>query len=342
MKNGVNRKMTKMSLTMERSPYYIERDVETTTHNRKSLQAQVSPEVYHDFMQYVKNSDLNKSQALSDVILNFLNNKVFESKLFRNLNVILLLPKTCNPDELNEKAQVIGFIDGHELLDITISNIFYGGGIYYPLRYNFMYTLREFNEENYKGFLHYFNKLYGYYENIFFNVDNETQKEFESVKKRLSELYQDIDIDDAYFVMFTFNNYLDILRDGVYRSKSSDLEHEGVIVLFEDISNGVFARLKWSYIQDELSFSLQFEDVNDFESSIAFNLNNIEILQDFKETVQITSYPEGKLKFDRNHTLNEIKGIENEIEKLSKALQEKKEKLKDLDEEISQLDEINS
>ena len=332
---------------MERSPYYIERDVETNKDNRQSLQAQVSPEVYNDFMTYVKNTkyvkangDLNKSQALTDVVLNFLNNNVFEQKFFRNLNAILLFPKTCNPDEINEKAQVIGFVEGDDY--ITLANIFYGGGLDYPLTYNFMYTLREFNEDNYKGFLHYFNVLYKTQGNIFFNIDEETQQDFDKVKSRLSELYQDIDIDDAYFVMFTFNNYLDVLHDGIYRSKSSALEHEGVIVLLEDISNGVFARIKWSYLQHKLSLSLQFENVNDFEIEIAPRLSNLEILQDFQKRTQIVSNPDGKLQFMRKQTLNEIAYIETEIEKFMKLLEENKQKLKDIDEDLSKNDEDNS
>lgn len=334
-------KMTKMTLTKKVSPYYIERDVETNENIRKSLQTHVSPEVYNDFMKYVRNSDLNKSQALTDVVLNFLNNNVFEQKVFRKLSIILLMPKTCNPDELNEKTHIVGFIDGDDWLDITLSNIFHGGGIDYPLRYNFMYTLREFNESNYTTFLYYFNKLYGYDENIFFDIDKKYQQDFSMMKARLDVVYDDIDIDDAYFVMFSFNNYLDVLHDGVYRSKSSALEHEGVIVLFEDILKGVFARIKWSYFQDELSFSFQFENIKDFETNIAPRLSNLELLQDFNKRTQVVSNPEGKLYFNRKHTLNDISYLENEIEKLSHDLQAKKQKLKEIDEEILHLKKCN-
>ena len=205
-----------------------------------------------------------------------------------------------------------------------------------------MYTLKEFNEDNYKGFLHYFNVIYKYDFNIFFNVDKDTQQDFNKVKSRLSELYEDIDLDDAYFVMFALNNYLDVLNDGVYISKSSALEHEGVIVLFEDILEGVFARIKWSYLHQELSLSLQFESVKDFESEIAPDLSNLELLQDFNDRTQIVSNPEGKLLLKKKHTLNEIKYIENEIKNFERLLEENKQKLKDIDEDLSQCDEDNS
>ena len=334
---------------MEQKPFYIERDLETNADSRNSLQTQVSPEVYHDFMKYVsntgyvkRNGDPNKAQALSDIVINFLNNNALEQKFFRNLNAILLLPRTSNPDELNETAQVIGFIDGNDWLEITLLNVFHGGkGLAYPLRHNFMYTLREFDEYNYNNFLHYFNKIYGFDDTIFFNIDEETQQDFDKVKARLSELYEDIDIDDAYFVMFTFNNYLDKLQDGVYRSKSSDLEHEGVIVLLEDLYQGVFARIKWSYIQHELSFSLQFDNIKDFERKNAFDLSNPEILKDFKKITKTVS-SKGKYEFKKNVALKEIDTIDLQIETLKQKRERKLQEVKNLDEKLSQFDEDNS
>lgn len=333
-------KMTKMTLTMARSPYYIERDEKTNKENRQALHTDVSPEVFNDFMQYVENTgyvkangDLNKSQALSEIVINFLNNNVFEQKFFRNLYAILLLPKTLNPDEINEKAQVIGFIEGNEY--ITLMNVFYGGGIDYPLRHNFMYTLREFNEDNYKGFLHYFNVMYPEDYTIFFNIDKKTQQDFESVKQRLSVLYPDNDIDDSYFVMFALNNYLDILKDGVYRSKHSRLEHEGVIVLLEDLYEGFYARLKWSYLQGEFSLDLQFDDVRNFKDEVSFDIGNAEILIDFDNITKIVSGVEGKLQFKRKQTVKEIAYLEGLLEK-------NRQELKEIDEELSQYDEDDS
>lgn len=326
--------MTKMTLTMERSPFYVERDEKTSAKTRKHLPTDVSPEVYQDVEKYIKQrgDDFNTSKFLKELVMDFLNNHVFEQKFFRNLYAILLLPKTSNPDEIQEKAQVIGFIEGDEY--ITLMNVFYGGGIDYPLRHNFMYTLREFNEEYYKGFLHYFNVLYPKEHTIFFNIDKETQQDFESVKQRLSVLYPDNDLDDSYFVMFALNNYLDILKDGVYRSKHSRHEHEGVIVLLEDFYEGVFARLKWSYLHGEFSLSLEFEKVNDFEEKVSLDVLNPEILIDFNSMTKTVTH-KGKLEFERKHTLKEIDFLKQELAKNEKRLNE-------LDEELSQYDEDTS
>lgn len=333
----------KNKVQMEQSPYYVERDEKTQTGKRKSVRTDVSPEVYQDIEKYIMQRDIHyfrqtnehfdRSKFVKELVMDFLNNHAIEQKFFKSLNAILLLPKTSNPDELNEKAQVIGFVKGDDITEITLLNIFHGV-VDYPLTHNFIYTLKDFNEYNYKGFLHYFNVLYKYDENIFFNIDKETQQDFDKVKSRLSELYEDIDIDDAYFVMFTLNNYLDVLKDGVYRSESSDLEHEGVIILLEDFYQGVFAHIKWSYIQHELSFSLQFDDVMNFEIEIKPRLSNPEILQDFKSITKSVSMKE-KLILQRELVSKEVNYLEGKFEELKRLL-------KELDEDISQYDEDNS
>ena len=321
--------MTKTTLKMERSPFYVERDEKTNVKTRKNVRTDVSPEVYQDIETYIKQrgDDFNMSRFVKELVMDFLNSNTIEQKFFRNLNAILLLPKTQDPDELQEKCKIVGFIDGNDWLEITLLNIFYGGGLDYPLTHNFIYTLREFDSYNYNNFLHYFNRLYNYNDTIFFNIDEETQQDFDKVKARLSELYQDIDIDNAYFVMFTFNNYLDVLHDGVYRCKTSDLEHEGVIVLLEDFYEGVFARVKWSYLQGELSFSLKFFNVNEFEIQLASDLSNPEILEDFRHITKITN-AKGKLEFNMKHALKEKAYLEGKLEEVNQYINE-------LDEELS-------
>ena len=329
--------MMKMKIKMEQSPFYVERDEKTQKNERKSVRTDVSPEVFQDIEKYImqRGDDFDRSKFVKELVMDFLNNHAFEQKVFRNLNAILLLPKSTNPDEINEKARVIGFIDSHEWLNITLANIFYGGGIDYPLRYNFMYTLKNFNAYEYNSFLHYFNRLYNYDDRIFFNIDEKTQQDFEKVKTRLSELYENIDLDDAYFVMFSFNNYLDVLKDGVYKSKYDENEHEGVIVLFEDISNGLIARIKWSYSHGELNYEFYFEELNKFESEYALELSNLELLQDFRKRTQMVSSNKGKLQFLRKQRLKEIEFLEFELEKEKKKLKELDEKLFKYGEDIS-------
>lgn len=315
-----------MKIRMEQSPFYVERNEEAKAKERKPLHTDVSPEVYNDVEEYIKQrgDDFNSSKFVKELAMDFLNTHAFEQKHFNNIGVILLMQKGVSPDELNEKAKVIGVLsDG-----FMIYGDFYGGGLFYPLRYNFMYTLREFNEAHYKSFIHQITIINHFKDNIFFNVDKRIQDDFESVKKRLSVLYDDIDIDDSYFVLFNVNNYLDIFKDGVYRSETSELEHEGVIVLLEDLLEGVFARIKWSYLQGEFSFSLTFEDVKDFEQKISHRLSNPDLIEDFNKMSKVVS-KEGKVKYERKRLIGEI-------EYLKRALETKEQELKELDEEISQ------
>ena len=92
--------------------------------------------------------------------------------------------------------------------------------------------------------------------------------------------------------------------------------------------------VKWSYIQHELSFSLQFDDVMNFEIEIKPRLSNPEILQDFKSITKSVSMKE-KLILQRELVSKEVNYLEGKFEELKRLL-------KELDEDISQYDEDNS
>lgn len=330
--------MINEKIEIERSPFYVERDEKTQKGKRKSVRTDVSPEVYQDIEKYItqRGDDFDRSKFVKELVMDFLNNHALEQKFFRHLNAILLLPKTSNPEEINGKAKVISFIEGNDWLELTLLNIFHGV-IDYPLRNNFIYTLKEFNRENYNAFLYYFQGLYGYEENIFFNVDKETQKDFDKVKTRLSEDI-DFDIDDAYFVMFTFNNYLDVLIDGVYKSRHDKYEHDGVVVLMEDLKEGVFASIIWKYLEGEFVFSLEFFDINEFESQVGHKLTNPEILEDIRNMSKMVNSKD-KLKYDKKETIREIDNLDLKINVLKSKRERCVQKLKRFDEELSQYDE---
>ena len=316
----------KMKIKMEQSPFYVERDETTKAKTRKSLYTNISPEINKEIQKYIKqrDDDFNTSKFVKMLVMDFLNNHAFEQDYFRNLNLILLIPKNASPDE----CRVIGVIQHEDI----VTNIFHGGGLNYPLTHNFIYTLKEFNQKNYEQFIHYFKGIYEFDENIFFNIDKTIQEDFAKVRECLSSFYPDINIDDSYFVMCNLNNYLDVLFNGVYRSIPSEFEHEGVIVLLHGHYEGLFARIRWSHIHNEFSFSLYFNDLDKFDSTIAPFLNE-DLLDDYNSITEYVKALSGKkniLKYKRDLTLKEDNYM---LEKIK----ENKLKRKSIDEELSQL-----
>ena len=126
--------MMKTRIKMEQSPFYIERDEEAKAKERKNVRTDVSPQIYNAGEKYIKQrgNDFNNSQFVKELVLDFLNTHAFEQSYFRNLNAILLLPKNLNPDELNDKAQLIGFVDVED--DFKKMSLFHGGANY---RFNY-------------------------------------------------------------------------------------------------------------------------------------------------------------------------------------------------------------
>ena len=271
MKNGV-KNMTKKQINMEQSPFYKKRNM-IAPRGSTNMQAQVSEDVEHDLMtfirQYNKEHDIsktsqgkeNKSRALQHLFVEFLNNHALDKQCFENLHVIMLF---SNPFDYKKRhCEVIGFVDHED--KFKKFEVFRGDA--HNNEYKFIYAFEHFDKEWFDLLgLENLNKT------ALFNIDKEFQHDFDHVEKRLKELYEDIDFDNAYFVMFNLNNYLDVLRDGVYVSKSSTYEHQGVIVLLDpdDISSIIrlCARITWSFNAGVFTFEFNVEDEGYFNTEI--------------------------------------------------------------------------
>lgn len=325
--------MINKSLKMEQTPFHQIDKFKETKGKRKSVRTDIAPEDYkliEDFINQ-REKDFNTSTFVRELLLDFFNNHAFEQKYFNNLIAVLLMPQSVDPDELNDKCQVIGLLHDQDYFFETGT---FHGEVNHTHNFKFIFTLKEFNQENYRTFFFHFSAFNKLDENIFFNVDKSIQHDFDKVKARLSELYQDIDLDDAYFVAFPLNNYLDVLEDGVYRSKTSEFEHEGVIALLEDFNEGVFAHIEWNYLEDDFFLTIRFQDFSLIDHVLTFDCSNPDVIKEF-HSISKTVSRQGKLEIKRKHALNQIEFLKEEIEKNERQI-------KEIDEELSQYDEENN
>lgn len=301
-------KMTKMTLAMERSPFYKEREEKPT----KDMKGRVPLEAFNELEAFFNVHYGDRSKGVRAILMDFLNNLCQEQKYFRNLQAIMLLPRSVKASELNQKGALIGFVDVEDnFKDLAL---FYSGSASYKNNFRFIYTLEYFNKTNYNLLgLHKLDKSY------LFDIDKKTQDDFESVKKRLSELYPDIDLDDAYFVMFNLNNYLDIEDKGQFMSKTSTYSHEGVIVLVEDFKHMACARLKWAYLDGDFSLDVEFHHISHFNSKIMLELSNRDIFREYG-SIHETVTREEAIKRKINSYKAQIKHLETSIEKAQKEL----------------------
>ena len=305
--------MTKKTFAIEQSPFYKERQEKPT----KDIKGRVPIEAYNELESYFNVHYGDKSKGIKEILMNFLNNLCQEQSYFKNLNAILLMPKTLDPGELNDKCELIGFVDAEDTFkDLAL----FHGGARYNFKYRFIYTLEEFNKTNYFLLgLHKLDKSY------LFDIDKQTQDDFDKVKSSLSELYEDIDIDDAYFVMFNLNNYLDIEDKGQYVSKSSELEHDGVIILLKNFDEIVCALISWSYLSGDLSLSIDIKHISEFNSKYINQLSKREIAREYG-SISTTLTRLESLERKREHSIEQIEYHKQRIETLDELIEIEKNK----------------
>ena len=313
--------MIQKSFNMEQSPFFIERNLETTR-NDETIQTRISNDTWEDLQQYLNQRygtlEKVKSKFAYDLIVNFLNSIALDKWCFKDSYVIMLFPNTTNLQELRENSQIIGFVKSDE--QISDFNNF---KVSTKNEYNFISCLKRFDETTFEML-----NLENLSKNALFNIDKEIQHDFIQVKQRLSELYKSIDVEDCFISIFNLNNYLDVLKEGQYVSRHSMFEHEGLIVLLlpDNPLNRINARIVWCYTEGDLSLTFNIEDEATFMNETIYQTNN-EVL--ITECLSI-GYTETRLaglkrklsfaKANKSYYENKIVELEHEIEKEEKTL----------------------
>lgn len=290
---------------MENSPFKRKRNM-VAPRGSINMQTQVSHEVEIELMHFIRNYNKehdvpktkqgkeNKSQALKHILIDFLNTHCIEKVYFNNLNVLLQVSKDLSPDKV--KCDVIGFVD-HEI-DFKKEDMFKCKSLLVD-EYNFIYGLEEFNKDN--------------YELLKLSDDYDV---FDEVKTN----------EDSYFVIFNLNNYLDIVKNGVYMSKNSSYAHEGVIVLIDpdDYSNRLYLRIIWSYNQGTFDLNIDIEEKSYFEMTLINQIDDYNIIKEYLTL-------DNEIEPSKEELESEIERFEKYVEDFQKAIDYKKQLLSKYD-----------
>lgn len=310
--------MTNPKIQLDRSPFERKRNM-TAPRGSPNMQTQVSHDVEIELMQVIRNYNREhhiekkkgkeqNAPALKHILIDFLNTHCIEQCSFKNLNALVIVSKenTC---------ELIGFVEGDVELDRQDPFEFK------PLlenRFKFIYSLASFNKENYE--LLNLSEVKGA---EVFNISREKRGDFDSVREHLRP-DQDRNIDDSYFALFSLNNYLDVLKDGVYVSRTSTYSHEGIVVLIdpEDHDRRVYLRFIWSYSRGELDLQLHVESKKDFNNKVLVSIKDYEVIEEY---LQIDKEPSRKELKERRESLVSIKeSVDGAIEDIDRQLSQMK------------------
>ena len=313
--------MTYGEFELKTSPFHkIDEFKPAKSGERVSVRTDIAPEDYRFVEKYINNREgFDNSKFVKELIKDFLNNFALDKRSIDDIYFILLLPKTQDPEDMEIEGEIVGLIEDE--------NAFYTGN---PLKYhktknefNFIFYLDEFNERGYKDLL----MLYHGKEALFFDVSKDIQHDFLKVKKRLSEVYHEIDLDECYFTLVNINNYLDVLNEGQYTYRDSKVYHEGLITLITPSHElKVCMTCQWCYFNDNIEVSFIVEDEGEFNESIIYRANNPEIKNEYY-SITIVLSKEGALERQINSykvSIDELTRLMNEKQALLDEIRNKK------------------
>ena len=270
--------MKKQQIQLERSPFHKYRDT-IAPRNSINLQAQVSDDIYKDFVNYATGYNaqhkipktaqgfVNKSTPLKHIIEEFLNNNALKQQSFNHLHVIIAFNKIdfTNVYDMNVSGEVIGFVEhAHKFTKFKSFQSLNG---YYSNKSNVLYSIEPFDKITFDNL-----NLNSFDREVLFNIDPSLHDDFEAVREHLQGLYEHIDFDNADICMFNLNNYFDIMNDGVFVSEQSKYKHDGFVVLLnpDDIymQERIVARINWSYAAGELTFNFDVVELGFFNETL--------------------------------------------------------------------------
>ena len=304
---------------MEGSPFMKTRDMNAPK-GSENIQTQVSQDMLDDFMKYAiqyniehpnpnaKDPRHNKANPLKHIVSEFLDSHAFERKCFDDLHVIMIV---SNPFDYNlRKSAVIGFVRHPEkFTKFSPFNI----SAQRKYETGLVYALEEFDKANFDML-----NLNRFDREVLFNIPPSSHGDFDSVKESLqnSPECEGFDFDNAFFVMFKLNNYLDVMQDGVFRSEHSKAKHEGAIILCDpnyEIEM-LCVRIKWSYHDNKLDIELYVEDEGHFRLKVSGRLPPAPYREFWSISTGFQQSDIAKLEMDLKHARQRIESFKSAVE----------------------------
>lgn len=331
--------MKKQNIKLERSPFNKQRNMKAPR-GSVNLQTQVSQDMFEDFMLYArhynaehhvpktKRGETNKSTPLKHIINEFLNSHALERKCFTDLYVIMAFNKIDFQTPFNTDVQgaIIGFVDHPQ----KFTN-FHPFRLSHKYKQNIIYALEDFNKDTFDLL-----NLKQFDREVLFNIHPSIYEDFDATREHLQREHDHLDFDNAQICMFNVNNYLDILKDGVYMSEHSTYSHEGFVVLFDPddvfVQDRIIARFNWSYIAGGFNFEFNVESEGLFNTQTCYHAP-VEVFNEYWSTSSGFLSQRAKLEMNLKHAQQSrddhkkaFEMRERQISKIKQSLDEIKNK----------------
>jgi len=238
------------------SPFHKEYNEKGTKNNPKldvRLSIKAQKDLKKHFEELYGTKDGAFSKGIQMICHDYLDKLCFEKKIFEHLEVIMLIPKSDNLKVLDVKSHIIAFVNHDVDFNEHYISSHREGEDYLA------YDLMDFKEMNFP-----MNLLKETVDSNVIFTPKEYLNSFNNFKQRQKELYQDLDIDDCYFVRFPLNNYLDEYIDGQFHHRTFKGNHIGLILLEDIIADRkIFMIVDWFYESDftkTISIDYQFAE----------------------------------------------------------------------------------
>ena len=202
------------------------------------------------------------TKSFNDLAIEKLDNICRERKAYQNLNIMMLIPKTDDLEELNKKSEIIGFFTINDVSELNQDLLIRDDADDKIMIRN---KLSYYNFEQLYNFVKYINPKC-------FNFDMNDVSSHDDFKIRLNKAYPKTDLSNAYFVQFELNNYFDIFRDGEFQSHLLNNTHIGAYAFFDygnvqdknKINRKLYCIIQWNYNSNILNLDFTFMSNNQF------------------------------------------------------------------------------
>lgn len=314
-------------------PYYKSRNLD----DRKIPFNQRLPKpIVDDLIKYFNDNDMNQTDGMTYLALEFLNNHCFERTSF---NYIAFFITFKDYDLKSDDLILLGIFDGYKMIKELDDKINLGENrdgendeddtgaskeVESPeFDYLTTHKINKLNEislvleEGNVGF-----KQFSFNPQI---VDREEVVDKESLFKFLENKY-DKPIDEFYYCGFNLNNYLDVKSGGIYKGfgglKYNNM-HKGIQILKDKNGKKYYITYRWHFVNLPLEFyvniiELHFHSKDEWFGIVTDSTNKklknfINKQDDFKE-------------IRKENVLKEIEDIDKKI----RELQKRKDKCKNM------------
>ena len=241
-------------IRINQSPFYKEKHHEGKK-DGKIPDARIPKALEDDLYYYFEENGLSLSDGIKQIVYEKMETINLERTCFYNVELIMLLPKTSNLDELNDKCEIIALYNTKS--DFAESYEYNDG---FDDHFQIFFDMKEFCEDYFP--LEHLNMMK---ESMVFRVGFPEMMDWDSFSGKLSQLYPDLDMDNCYFIRFPLNNYMDIERQGQFQHPTHIGLHQGLYIFDEFGFRRFYLILKWRYDGFNLiSFKYQFISIGQF------------------------------------------------------------------------------